>query len=129
MAEAEIIRDTTHERELAITLIPSPDDPPKHEQEYQAELGTLAKEMRGQGIDFSSRAFLMESASGGGFTLGEFYAVVKTVSPAFAGLIGVWLQKKYGRKVKLKYKDVQIEATTVDDVEKLIKLVREREKN
>lgn len=128
MAEAEIIRDTTHERELTITLIPSSDDPPKHTKEYQAELGTLEKEMRGQGIEFSSRAFLMESASGGGFSLGEFYAIVKTVSPLLTVSLGAWLHKRYGRKVKLKFKDVQIEATTVEEVEKLIKLVKEREK-
>jgi hypothetical protein len=70
----------------------------------------------------------MESASGGGFSLGEFFAVLKTVSPALAVTVGAWLQKKYGRKVKLKYKDVEIEATTVEDVERLIKLIEERQK-
>jgi hypothetical protein len=30
--------------------------------------------------------------------------------------------------VKLKYKDVEIEATTVEDVERLIKLIEERQK-
>jgi hypothetical protein len=128
MAEAEIIEDTAHQRELSIVLIPSPDDPPKHSKEYQTELSTFAQEMRAHGIDFSTRAVLMESASGGGFSLGEFFAVLKTVSPALAVTVGAWLQKKYGRKVKLKYKDVEIEATTVEDVERLIKLIEERQK-
>ena len=98
MVEAEIIKDTAHESDLTVALIPSSEDPPKRSKHYQDELSSIAKEVHGQGIDFSSRAVFMESATGGGFALGEFYAIVKTVSPALAGLIGPWLQKKYGRK-------------------------------
>ena len=69
---------------------------------------------------------MMESAGGGGFALGEFLAVAKTISPALAAIIGAWLHAKYSRKVKLKYKELQVEARTVEEVERVVKLVRER---
>jgi len=128
MEEADVTLSTADQRELSVILVPSPDDPPKPSKEYQAELSAFAQSMRSQGIDFSSRAVMMESASGGGFTLGEFLVVVKTISPVLTALVGAWLHAKFGRKVKLKYKDIQVEAATVEDVERLIKLVLERGK-
>jgi hypothetical protein len=60
--------------------------------------------------------------------LGEFLVAAKTIAPVFTGLIGAWLHAKYGRKVKLKYKDLQVEATTVEEVERLVRPILEREK-
>ncbi len=128
MEDSVVISSTTSQTELSIVLIPSPDDLPKSSNEYQAELSAFARSMREQGIDFSSRAYMMESAGGGGFSLGEFLAVAKTISPALAGLVGAWLHAKYGRKVKLKYKNLQVEATKVEEVERLVKLISDGRK-
>ena len=85
--------------------------------------------MHAEGIKFGSSDYLVEDTSGVGFALGEFVVVAKALStPALAGLVGAWLCGKYGRKVKLKYKDLRVEATTVEEVERLVKLIREREK-
>ena len=128
MEDSVVLSSTASQTELSIVLIPSPGDLPKPSKEYQAELTAFARSMREQRIDFSSRAYMMESASGGGYALGEFLAVAKTISPALAGLVGAWLHAKYGRKVKLKYKNLQVEATNVEEVERMVKLVRERGK-
>jgi hypothetical protein len=115
--------------ELSVIMIPAPNDPPKPSKEYQAELRLFTQSMRAQGIEYRSRDYLVEVTSGVGFALGEFLVVAKALStPALAGLVGAWLRGKYGRKVKLKYKDLQVEATTVEDVERLVKLIQEREK-
>jgi hypothetical protein len=40
--------------------------------------------------------------------------------PALTGLAGAWLQAKYGRKVRLKRGDVEVEAASVDEIAKLL---------
>lgn len=113
---------------ISIILIPSPDDPPKQSEEYQSGISALEKSMRSEEIAFTSSRYLIESTSGGGFALGEFLVAAKSVAPLLSGLFGAWLRGKFGRRVKLKYKDLQIEATTVEDVEKLFALVAKHRK-
>ena len=60
--------------------------------------------------------------------MGEFLVAAKSVAPLLSGLLGAWLRGKSGRRVKLKYKDLQIEATTVEDVEKPFALVAKHRK-
>lgn len=118
----------SREPKLLVILIAAPDDPPIHSKEYQAELKAFTESLRANGIKFSSRMRMMESASGGGFNLGEFFIVLRTVGPPLAVAIGVWLRGKYSRKVKLKSKDVAVEASSVEEVEKLLKLAEKHHK-
>jgi hypothetical protein len=113
--------------ELSVIMVPAPNDPPKPSKEYQADLGVFTHGMRAEGIEYRSRDYLVEDTSGG-FKLGEFLVVAKTIAPVFTGLVGAWLHAKYGRKVKLKYKDLEVEATTVEEVERLVKPILKREK-
>jgi hypothetical protein len=62
-------------------MIPAPSDPPKASKEYQAELGAFTQSMRAEGIEGSSRDYLVEDASGFGFALAEFLVIAKTLSP------------------------------------------------
>ena len=78
---------------------------------------------------FNPNMRMMESASGGGFNLGEFGIVTTSVSPVLSRLIGAWLHAKCGRKVKLKFGDVMMEAATAEEAEKLIKLAEKHRKN
>jgi hypothetical protein len=119
---------TTKGPELFLILIAAPDDPPIPSAGYQGELKTFMQSLSAHGIEFRARVSLMESASGGGFNLGEFFIALKTVGPPLAVAIGVWLRTKYGRKVKLKSKDVAVEASSVEEVEKLLKLAEKHHK-
>lgn len=42
------------------------------------------------------------------------------MSPVLTGILGAWLQSKTGRKVRLKVGDVEVEARTVSEAEKLL---------
>ena len=53
--------------------------------------------------------------------LGAVAQQVVTLSiPAATALIGAWLQARFGRKVRVKVGDVEVEAATPQEVEKLL---------
>jgi hypothetical protein len=119
---------TKKEPELFLILIPAPDEPPLRCVEYQVALRAFAKSLNAHGLEFSSSVHMKESAYGGGFSLGEFAIIAKTIGTALPVLIGAWLREKYGRKVKLKFQDVEVEAVSVEEAEKLIKLAEKHRK-
>ena len=47
-------------------------------------------------------------------------AVFAPYIAAIAGVVGAWLHAKYGRKARLKIGDVEAEAQTVEEVERLL---------
>ncbi len=49
----------------------------------------------------------------------------KTLGPEFVVVVVAWLHGRSGRKAKLKVGDIQLEATTREDVERLFVLVRD----
>jgi hypothetical protein len=51
--------------------------------------------------------------------------VVASLAPVLGGLIGAWLQAKYRRKVRLKIGEIEAEAQTVEEVEKLFRRAEE----
>ncbi len=40
--------------------------------------------------------------------------------PAFGAVLGAWLQARYGRKVRVKFDDIEMEARTPEQVESLL---------
>jgi hypothetical protein len=53
--------------------------------------------------------------------LGDFMIkFAATAGPALGTLIGAWLHARYGRKVRLKIGDIEAEAQSVEEVEKLL---------
>ncbi len=115
------------EPEIALTLIPAPDDEPQS-TEYQTEIQAFAQSLRANSVVFNSIRHMRESAWASSFNLGEFGIVAKTIGPLLTGLIGAWLHARYGRKVKLKFEDIEVEATTIEDVERLIELAHKPRK-
>jgi hypothetical protein len=60
--------------------------------------------------------------SQGGNRLAWFLTVLKAFGPSLAVAIGAYLRGKYGGKVKLKFRDITLEASSVEEVEVLLKL-------
>jgi hypothetical protein len=67
---------------------------------------------------------MIESLSRGAFHFGELLPVLRTVGPLLTLAIGAWLRGKYGRKVKVKSREIAVEASSVEEVEKLLELAR-----
>lgn len=121
---------TKKEPEFSLVLIPAPDDAPPQSAEYQTELQAFAQSLTAHGIEFNSLIHFRESAIGGAFNLGEFYFFTVRILPILLVPLTVWIRAKYRRKVKLKFKDVTAEATSVEEVEKLLKAaMKYRKKN
>lgn len=106
-----------------LILVPSPQDPKPFSAEYQSELRLFAKEAGAT----SQRVFTMDSIHGGGGPLGEFIygAATAALINALKTICVTWIKATNGRKLKLKYGDVSIEATTIAEIEAMVKLVEQ----
>jgi hypothetical protein len=61
------------------------------------------------------------AASGPSAEAGEFIiSLAPILSPAFGAALGAWLQGRRGRKVRVKFDDIEIEAQTREQVEILL---------
>jgi hypothetical protein len=111
------------ENEFVLVLVPADDDPPLLDPEYQKQLADFEQWLHGESLDIRSKRKLLESTGGGGL-LGEFFIkIVPTIgSGGLCGLLGAWLQARYGRKVRVKIGETEAEARTVDEVKALLKL-------
>ncbi|MFZ0963427.1 MAG: hypothetical protein WAO35_21410 [Terriglobia bacterium] len=111
--------------ELHLTLIGAPDDPPlvPINAKYQNELESFSRAVEAQGLEISSYRRCLESGGGGDYLVGEF--LIKVVPPLLSvvGAIGAWLKNNHGRRVRLKVGEIEAEAPTVEEVEKLLKQV------
>jgi hypothetical protein len=107
---------------VEIDLQRAPDDLRENAPEFQQELNEFAKSLRGSGVAFSQKAIAFDSVDALGYPLAEF--VIKTLVPALipaaAGVCGAWVQARYGRKVRIKVGDIEAEARTAEEVERLL---------
>ena len=105
---------------IKIILKRAPDDPPQFSRENQDRMNAVLAAFRDAGVNTRSTARGFDSADAvGGFT-GEFLAFAKVFGPAaIAGLSG-WLAGRNGRKVRIKIGEIEVEANSKADVEKLL---------
>lgn len=111
------------EQTTAIGFVRAPDDPQERDPAFQEELNAFGSSLREAGVAYSQRAMVFDSIDALGYPLGEF--IIKQLGPvaipAVTGAVGVWLQARYGRKVRLKVGDVEIEARIPEEIERLLK--------
>lgn len=106
-------------------MISAETDPPLHSPEYQQGLEGVVSSLGAQGVKVSSLVDLEESAGSTGTPLlGTFtIELAKAAGPTLAAVgvaVAAWVQGRYGRKARLKIGDIEAEARTVEEVEKLI---------
>jgi hypothetical protein len=121
--------DIKSEPELRLILVRAPDDPPLSSPAFQKELSDFARSLRG--IQVEPICFAADSMDGGGGLSGEFILIVKNVAPVItviAAAAGAYIHAKYGRKVKVEFDGVKVEASSPEEAEKLIKMVEEHRK-
>jgi hypothetical protein len=114
--------------EAALKLLPAPEDSAPNSAEYQRALWDADRELRARGAKSQSIVFMQDDAEAGMTHLGE---VVVKLAPAamtaIGAVAGAWLQARYGRKVRIKYRDahgdVEAEASTPKEVERLLKTI------
>jgi hypothetical protein len=107
---------------LTITLMPAEDDQPLYSPAYQHELKDLSIAFEAQGVKISYVVELEESAGPSQSPLLGTYMIdlAKAAGLMIGPIVGAWLQARYGRKARLKIGDIEAEARTPEEVEKLI---------
>ncbi|MGA2114592.1 MAG: hypothetical protein ABSH56_07545 [Bryobacteraceae bacterium] len=98
----------------------------------QSEIRALAESLRVHGADPSNDALNLREAwspstlqLGGEFTVKLVSAIVP---PLITGLAG-WLHGRNGRRVHLKVDDIEVDAPSIDEVERLLVRAQELAKN
>jgi hypothetical protein len=114
---------------LVLSLTPAEADPPLRSSEYQQGLAEVVSALSTQGMKVSSLVELEESAGSSETPLLGTFTVdlAKAVGPWLATVgvaVAAWLKARYGRKVRLKVGDIELEARTPEEVGKLIAHVK-----
>jgi hypothetical protein len=113
-------------QDLRLILLPAPGDE-SNSDVYQLRLTQFATDLGTRGLEVSSHISLRESAGLGALSLGVFdIKVVLSIAAPLCTALGVWLQARYGRKVRLKVgeKEVEAEAPTIEQIEELLELAK-----
>jgi len=113
---------------LRLRLVAAPDDLPLSNPEYQTELRDFYKQLKSQGMEVSARYYVHDALRGGGGLSGEFTLIITTLAPVITGgaaIAGAWLHARYGRKLHIKFDDVEVEAPTMKDLKEALQLVEE----
>lgn len=105
--------------EFCLILVPSKNDQ-QNSNDYQSELRTFYENAK----PTSQRCFTRDSIDGGISSLGEFiYNNSETIIYALAYVVSKWIQSKEGRKVRVKIRDNEYEASSVDEIKELINIL------
>lgn len=107
--------------ECHLFLVPGSADPPERSEEYQGELERAYEAMKARGIAVQPRVVVRKSAGGGASFVGEFIVpLAQAIGPTLGVVLVAWLQGRSGRKVRMKVGDIEVEARTADELEKLL---------
>jgi hypothetical protein len=109
-------------RDLQLELVPSSEDPPLQSQEYQNVLREFSDSLEIGNLSVSSQVLLIEAAGHEiAPHLGVFYTSLQSAIPVIGAALTSWFAGRYGRKVRVKVGDIEVEANTAADAEKLLK--------
>ena len=107
--------------ELEIELVRGTGDPDENDPVYQAELQKFKSPLNEAGIRYRQSAIAFDSIDTHGYPLGEFaLEFAKVIAPVVSAAHVAWISARYGRKARVKFLDVEVEARSVDEVERLI---------
>lgn len=117
---------------VSIFLIAAEGEPPLSDARRQKELSAFADAARDRGLALSSRIYVRDNAPEGmlGFgtalQLGEYMVPLATAGIAsISTLVGVWLKGRSDRNVRIKVGDIEAEAATIEDVERLLRTAKD----
>jgi hypothetical protein len=107
--------------ELEIELMRGGVDPQVHEPAYQVELQKFKDQLNEAGIQYKQRAIAFDSVDAHGYPIGEFaLEFLKTYAPVISAVLAAWITAKYGRRVRVKFRDIEVEARSAEEVERLV---------
>lgn len=121
--EALAKKQRTEAEEFEILLVNSPDDPFLFSAEYQAGLQNVRNVFLKKSINVRASFMRMYSLNAGDGLIGQFLIPFTQACVPTVGAIAVaWIHGKLGRKVRIEVGETKVEAETVEEVERLLKL-------
>jgi hypothetical protein len=122
--EAMTSKQRFEDGEFTIELKRAADDPGEGEPAFQEELSRFCAALHAAGIPYGQTAIAMDAVDAHGFPLPEFIVAMKALAPptitALAGYATAWVQARNGRKVRIRIGEIEAEARTVAEIEKLL---------
>lgn len=111
---------------MEITLVPADDEPHFKDPQQQVAFKAFSDEAESTGASVMPYLYMQKSMDGGSWLTGTFILeALPYVSPLGTGLLG-YLAAKMGRKVRVKIGDIEIEAGSPKEVEKLLAMLDKR---
>ena len=114
--------------EVTLTLVSAPDDTELKSPGFQKELRNFREALVTSGIETSSAIQLLEAWApepAPTIYLGDFtIKFVAAVGPIIGAAIGAFVQARFGRKVRLKIGEIEAEAQTPEQVERLVEMAQ-----
>lgn len=104
-----------------IKLLPSAGDGELFTPDCQAGVRAFFQQLRDTGVIAHPAAFTMDCAGASGCLVGEFVLPFAQIAgPAIGVAVAAWFQGRAGRKLRLKVGDIEVEATTMQELEQLL---------
>lgn len=106
---------------LELKLEPAGDDPPINSAAFQTSMVPIGAALAAAGVRYSQRAMAFDAAEAIGFALPEYVIQIgQALGPTLGVVLVAWLQGRAGRKVRLKVGDIEAEARTTEELERLL---------
>jgi hypothetical protein len=104
-----------------IKLLPSAGDGDLFTPECQAGVRAFFQQLRDTGVIAHPVAFTMDCAGASGCLVGEFVLPFAQIAgPAIGVAVEAWFQGRAGRKLRLQVGEIEVEATTMQELEYLL---------
>jgi hypothetical protein len=106
--------------QVELTLLPAPDDPERICYEIQAKLFGIHENLRKHGVDVTR----VGAHPAGGTHVGQFRITLGPAAiEAIAAVARAWVQTRFGRRIWLKFDEVEAEARSTQAIDELLKRV------
>jgi hypothetical protein len=109
------------QEQVTFILCAAPSDPHVSTQEFQTGLGDIAAALHASNIKYSQRIQMFDSVDVPGYGIGQYtLAYAAIAAPIFSAALVAWLAGRAGRKLKIKVRDIELEANSPEEIDLLI---------
>lgn len=109
---------------LRFWFSPAPDES-RSDAEFRASVSEVLHSLQSAQLDYPPR-YVASVAVPPDLTIQATEKALLLLAGAGLTFLGNWLKAKYGRKIRVKYGKVEVEATSVDEVRSLLETIKTR---